>query len=146
MVTPKTKGKTTMDDNLAHAMQDAIYRMWLDELNAVNDIGRADWHRRRIAAEEICDLVGVTGAIRAIALDGELRPPPAWPEVDCVPVGGGPGVITCEVRTQHTTAGKLGVVIGLRREGKSVFDPRQIQEAMDRGKFELRRIIDLQGT
>jgi len=124
----------------ANVMKDAIYRMWVEELNANDDKGRADWSRRRIAAEQICDIVGVTDAVRAIALDGELRPPPKWPEVDCVPIGGGPGIITCEVRTLHPVRGKMAVKVGLARDGKK-FDQAQIHEAVERGRFELGRVL-----
>lgn len=125
----------------AGVMKDAIYRMWLDELNYTDAKGKPDWARRRIAAEQICDMLCVTDAVRAISLDGELRPPPEWPEVDCVPVGGGPGLITCEVRTMHKERGKVSARIGLSRNGKE-FDSQQISEAIERGRWELKRSIE----
>ena len=121
-------------------MKQAIYRMWLDELNAVGSKGKPDWKKRRIAAEQICDLVGITDVIRAVSMDGVLRPPPQWPEVDCVPVGGGPGMITCEVRTVHPQRGKMAITIGLKRDGKT-FDASQIEEAVTRGRFELEKAL-----
>lgn len=121
-------------------MEQATYRMWLEELNAVNPKGRPDWTKRRIAAEAICDLMGISDVIRAIAMDGELRPPPSYPEVDCVPVGGGPGIITCEVRTLHKDRGKIAIPIRLARQGKT-FDARQIEEAIERGKYEIEKLL-----
>jgi hypothetical protein len=122
-------------------MDRATFLMWVDTLNAVDKDGHADWRARRIAAEEICDMTGITDVVKAVSYDGILRPPPMWPETDCVPAGGGPGLITCEVRTTHHKMGRLGVKIGLRREGKN-FDNQQIIEAVERGRFELARIIN----
>lgn len=121
-------------------LQQAAYLMWLEDLNATDDKGHADWVKRRAAADQICEMVGAKDLIRAIAMDGELRPPPKWPAVDIVPVGGGPGLITCEVRTWDEAKGKVKVKIALARKGK-VFDAAQIGEAVDRGRFELRKLL-----
>jgi len=130
-----------------YVLKHATYLMWLRELNAtVEGTHKPDWRKRRIAAEQICEMTGIKDVIRAVARDGALRPPPQWPQVDCVPVGGGPGMITCEVRTWVPTLGKLAVKIALtrdaRRPGKaSNFDAGQIREAVERGTFELRKRI-----
>ena len=122
-------------------MDRAVFLMWVDMLNAKDKGGHADWRARRIAAEELCEITGLTEVVKALSYDGLLRPPPKWPEVDCVPVGGGPGLITCEVRTMHPKRGKLGVRVGLHRAGKS-FDSQQIVEAIERGRYEIKRLID----
>jgi len=128
-------------------MKQAEYRMWVEELSAVDDKGKPDLARRHMAGHKICEMVGMTDVIRAIASDGELRPPPEWPEVDCVPVGGGPGLLTCEVRTTHPTRGKLACHIGLevkQRVGaeRESFDAEQIGEAVERGRFELTKMLE----
>lgn len=120
-------------------MQDAIYRMWLDELNATTD-GKPDWTKRRAAAEQICKIVGIRDALEAITQNGILRAAPPWPAVDIVPVGGGPGMITCEVRTYARGRGKLAVKVAIGRFGGKVSQD-QIAEALERGKFELKKLI-----
>lgn len=125
-----------------NVMAQAEYMMWLGELNATRGKdNRPDWGKRRIAAERICEIIGIKDVIRAVALDGELRPAPKWPEVDIVPVGGGESLITCEVRTYVQGRGKMAVKIGLVKWGKK-FDKAQIGEAMERGRWELKRLID----
>jgi len=61
-------------------MREAELRMWMNELDAL------DAHRRRIAARRVLELTGTLEAVRALAPDGALRPPPAWPLVDIVPL------------------------------------------------------------
>lgn len=122
-------------------MNDALYRMWVHELDAFTDEGRIDWQKRKIAALEICKLTGVADLIRAIATDGALQVPPEWPETDVVPVGGGPGNIIVEVRTVHRGR-KHTTRIGLDAPKGRKFDSQQIGEAISRGKYELKRIIE----
>lgn len=125
-------------------MKRALYLMWLGELNATKVGGKKpDWQKRRIAAEAICEMVGIKDVIKAIARDGVLRPAPLWPEVDIVPVGGGPGMITCAVRTVVAGKGQIQVKCALARPpGKKRFAADQISAALDRGKWELKRIIE----
>ncbi len=128
----------------ASTWNDALWRFWTHQLEAVSQDGkRPDWRKRRIAAIEVCRMCGLAELVRAVAADGELRPPPAWPEVDCVPVGGGPGLVLCEVRTMHDGR-KHSVRIGLVRNAGArklaeAFDRGQIAEAIERGRFELRK-------
>ena len=134
----------TPEEN-AKIMRQATYLMWVSELNAMKAGGKvADWHKRRIAAQMICEMVGVADVIKAVARDGVLRPPPLWPEVDIVPVGGGPSMVTCAVRTAHK--GKVLQVkcAMVRPSGGKKFVADQIAAALDRGKFELKRIITKQ--
>lgn len=127
----------------SRVLERATYLMWLNELNAVKENGvTPDWDKRKAAAEQIVTIVGARDLIKAIALDGELRPAPPWPQVDIVPVGGGPGLITCEVRTWVKGRGKLKVKIVLYRQKGKKFDSDKIGEAMERGKFELKKIIE----
>lgn len=78
-------------------LRQAELRMWMVELDAF------DAHKRRIAARKVLELTGTLEAVRALAADGELRPPPAWPLVDIVPlacrVQGGSRVLVTGVRT-----------------------------------------------
>jgi len=130
--------------------QDALWRFWSSELEALDVAGiRPDWNKRRIAATELCKMIGLADLVQAISGEGALRPPPAWPAVDVVPIGGGPGLILCEVRTV-ANGRKYGVRIGLKRgEGARLpraFDTDQIGEAVERGKFELRRKLAMSGA
>lgn len=75
----------------------AELRMWMAELDAL------DAHKRRVAARRVLEMTGTLEAVRALAPDGALRPPPAWPLVDIVPVAcrveGGSRALVAAVRT-----------------------------------------------
>lgn len=120
------------------ALQRAEWLMWCRELET-----ERDWTKRRIAAERVIELFDkmhgthLKASIMAVWLNGTLRIPPTWPEVDVVPVGGGDGLLTVAVRS---------VIAGLRREVKVGIPLRKpgehgdaIAEAMQRGRWELRK-------
>ena len=131
-----------MSDIPESTMNEAIYRMFVQELDAFTPEGRIDWPRRRQAALEICKMSGVADLVRAISAEGALSIPPPWPQTDVQPVGGGPGTIICEVRTQHSSMGRLSVRIGLDKPQGKKFDAQQIGEAIERGRYEIKRMID----
>lgn len=111
----------------------AELNMWVTELRNP----RANWKTRHVAGQRICEILGIAEAVRAQSTNGMLRLPPAWPEIDCVPVGGGVGFITTAVRS---------MIEGQRREVE-VRIPRAdgvdmkpaIEEALLRGRFALRK-------
>jgi hypothetical protein len=51
----------------------------------MSQLDSPDAQVRLRAGVEVCRLCGVLDAVRALAPDGSLNPPPAWPLVDVVP-------------------------------------------------------------
>jgi hypothetical protein len=94
--------------------------------------------RARAAAIEVCRRAGILDALKAISADGELRPPPPWPQADIVPVGGGPGWLLTRIRTAYD-----GRVVATEERIKVKGKPTQndIGNAYDRGYWRLNREI-----
>ena len=114
-------------------------RMWIEQLDAKKN-GRADWPTRRLAGERVCELLGIAQQLRAVSAGGALAMPPPWPTVDIVPTGGGPGFVQCEVRTLHKGFSRS---VGIRiAAGKPGTHQAEIAEALDRGRRQLRKLID----
>ena len=122
----------------------ALLKFFQNELSANKEgTTHPDWSKRHKAANLICDMVGVGEVVKAIAFDGALRPPPTWPLIDVVPVSGGVGFLTAAVRTTHPQKGKLAINMRLQRPAHAKhFDRTQIIEAYERGRFELKRVIE----
>jgi hypothetical protein len=120
----------------------AEFKMWCEELEALDENGRPDWAKRRIAGMRVCELSGISGAIKAISAGGELDLPPAWPEVRAVPLGGGPGFLRIEVATHHEQLGVLRVPMTLRVAGRKEGYADQANEAIERGRWTLRKMIE----
>ncbi len=51
----------------------------------ISQLDALDGPTRLRAGVEVCRLLGILDTVRAMAPDGSLRPPPAWPLVDVVP-------------------------------------------------------------
>ncbi len=110
----------------------AELRMWLAQLNA------PDWRMRLVAGERVCEIAGLAGALRAVAADGCLRPPPAWPLVDIQParcVSGGPEGhrLVCVVRTLVA-----GVPLTEEVTLRVPMEDGALADAVDRGRAALR--------
>lgn len=105
--------------------------------------GDAEKRRRTLlAAQEICRRAGILETLQAIQADGELRPPPMWPQLDMVPVGGGPGwlAVTCRTFVQGrgivTVSGTVSLAGGKRKR------MQRVGEAFEKGKWLLKKKID----
>ena len=121
-------------------MQQAELRMWMSELDAT--IGRRpDWPKRRIAAQRVCEMTGLAEVVKAISANGELSIPPEWPTCDGVLVGGGVGLLTIAVRTVYHGQ-KREVRMGIKIEGRGVSHVPPFAEALERGRVELRKMIE----
>jgi hypothetical protein len=99
----------------------------------------------RRAAAEICRRAGILDILLAVSADGALRPPPPWPACDIVPVGGGPGFLTVEVRTWTAARGvmrcPLRVPIKLGREFRE--ERREaVLNAYDKGRWTIKRWLE----
>jgi hypothetical protein len=117
----------------AEVIRQAELKMWCAELDATDKV------RRKIAAERICEMVGIADTVRAISEGGRLRPPPDWPQVDLACVGGGPGFVSVDVRTMHEGRPLcVGVRIVYRGQGKN---SEAIGEAMEQGRRQLHNLI-----
>ncbi len=130
---------TEAEMQLPDVMVEAELKMWYAELDATAQ-GRADWKMRKLAAQRICEIVGIAEAIRAVAMDGALRTPPAWPEVDLAVTGGGPGFVTFDVRTLAPSGAPLSVGMRIAFKGRNK-NQEQIGEAMEMGKRKLHDLI-----
>lgn len=128
----------------AQALQQAELRMWTDELEAVDANGRPDWAKRRIAGERVCELLGIADVIKAVTAGGALEVPPTWPEVACRPVGGGPGFLRVEVSTLYNER-PLRIPMRLAALGRKGGYGEQIGAAIERGKWQLRKLIETIG-
>jgi hypothetical protein len=136
------------DEDLDDAVNQAAIAMLGQELR--HDIGGdpAANARRLAAAREICRRTGVLDVLRAISAEGELRPPPTWPQADIVPIGGGPArdgkpaFLDCEVRTFKEGSGIRRVTVRIAMDRKPTQD--DLLGAYDRGYFELRKLIEAQ--
>lgn len=109
-------------------LRQAELRMWMAELD------RPDGHMRRVAARRVLELTGTLEAVRALAPDGALRPPPAWPLVDIVPVACRlPRTLVAAVRT--AVAGAV-----LTEEVAMGWPPAEgeMMDAVERGRAALR--------
>ncbi len=108
----------------------AELRMWLDELDAL------DAGRRLVAGERVCEMLGLADAVRAVAPDGALRPPPAWPLVDIVPVATETdGVVRRVVVEVRTAVQGVRMTERLRVEvGRRGLEPGALEEAVERGR------------
>lgn len=115
----------------AATMQWAEMQMWMLEIKKRG----ATWREKFIAAERICEIMGVDRALRAVSSNGLLRLPPPWPLVDVVPVGGGPGFITTAVRSMIGGIRREVNVRIARTDGKPY--AAAIEEAVAVGKFKL---------
>lgn len=94
----------------------------------------------RQAAVEICRRAGILEILQAVSADGELRPPPPWPQTDIVPVGGGLQWLVVRIRTAHQ--GRVMATeerIKVKKGGKPTQD--QIGAAHERGKWRLKKAI-----
>jgi hypothetical protein len=126
------------DPDLAAAVSQAAIAMLGKDLRGDTGGDPAALERSRRAAVEICRQAGVLDLLRAISADGELRPPPPWPEADIVPVGGGAGFLNVEVRT----FAKGGIVrVPLRMAISRKPTQAEIGEAWEYGKFRLRGLL-----
>lgn len=111
-------------------LRTAELRMWMDELDAL------DAGRRLIAAERVCEMMGVADAVRAVAPDGVLRVPPDWPRVDIVPVATETdGVVRRLVVEVRTMVSGVRLTERLRVEvGRRGLPPGALEEAVERGR------------
>jgi hypothetical protein len=123
-------------------MQRAEFRYWTMQLEALLPNGRPNWEMRRIAGVRICEMVGIAGALQAVAAGGELEAIPDWPEVSCKPVGGGVGFLHVEVATRSEKLGVVRVPIALKLVGRKETYAGQAGEAIERGRWQLRKMIE----
>jgi hypothetical protein len=115
-------------------LEAAALRMHMDLLDSPSPAVRLR------AGVEVCRLAGVLEAVRGLAADGSLRPPPEWPLVDVVPdrceVIGTRRLLVVLVRTQM--GGQLRVDFRLDvplRDGA-------LMDCVEQGKAALRRRIE----
>lgn len=127
------------DPELQAAVDHAAIAMLGKEVRGDTGGDPMQLERTRRAALEICRRAGILDLLQAVSADGVLRPPPLWPGVDVVPVGGGPQALKVAVRTM-TPAGALGYEETIQIQNR--ITRAQFEAVIDRGKWYLRKFID----
>jgi hypothetical protein len=127
------------DPDLKAAVDQAAMALLGKEIEGAVDANDPARKRQRRIAVEILQRAGVLELLRAISADGELRPPPPWPEADIVPIGGGPGFLDVEVRTFVKGRGALKAPLHIRIEPGKPPTQDQIGEVYQYGYWMLNR-------